>query len=64
MGCLLEQGADVGLEDEVGNTAAIVAARAGHLKVVRLLAERGADLDHENAAGESARGIVNEMMDF
>ena len=59
---LLENGADIALADDNGNTPVLRAAEAGQLKVVCLLAERGADLDHRNAQGKSAREILSEML--
>ena len=59
---LLDNRADIALEDDDGNTAVLRAAEAGQIKVVCLLAERGADLDRKNDQGKTAREILSEMM--
>ena len=50
------------MEDENGDTPVLTAVQAGQIKVVCLLAERGADLNHRNKKGKTAQEILNEMM--
>jgi hypothetical protein len=47
-GLLIQRKADVGARDDYGNTALILAARAGVQDVVRLLVESGADVNAAN----------------
>ena len=51
---LVNQGADLDLEDANGNTALYCASFKGHADVVELLIAAGADIDHRNASGEAA----------
>ena len=54
---LLDRGADINLADSrTGDTTLMVAASAGHIGLVRLLLERGADLSQVNGAG---RGVLD-----
>lgn len=53
-----------GENDENGNTPVLAAAYAGHVKVVCCLVEWGADLDHRNAEGKTARTIMVEVMEL
>lgn len=49
----LDAGAPIDLEDEAGNTLTMLAAYHGRADLVRVLAERGADVDRLNARGQS-----------
>lgn len=45
VGKALDQGADIEAKDNIGQTALIAASRRGNLDIVRLLIERGADVN-------------------
>ena len=51
---LLNNGADVDLEDSIGNTALIYAAIRGKIQYVRWLMLYEADVNHQNKNGETA----------
>lgn len=51
---LLDQGADVNYQNELGKTALIFAAYNGHEKVVELLLMNGARIDQVNYSGNTA----------
>ncbi|RFN44923.1 tetratricopeptide repeat domain-containing protein [Fusarium flagelliforme] len=51
---LLQRGADVGLEDENGETALSHAARSGYHATVKLLLLHGADINSKDDNGETA----------
>jgi ankyrin repeat protein len=44
--------------DEDGNTALHLAAERGHLEIVKLLAEHGADHQVRNAQGQTATDVA------
>ncbi len=48
---LLAEGAPVEARDRFGNTALLVAARAGRTKAVQVLLEAGSEIDHQNLRG-------------
>ncbi len=49
----VDQGVDVNLSNQDGNTFVMLAAYAGHADLVRGLVGRGADVDKLNARGQS-----------
>lgn len=49
----VDAGAPANLTDPAGNTLLMLAAYHGHARTVRMLAERGADLDRLNDRGQS-----------
>ncbi len=51
---LLDQGVDIAVPDEAGESALIVASLAGKTEVVQLLLERGADIKVRNKGGLTA----------
>ena len=51
---LLERGAQVDLQDNVGQSALMVASVVGQTKIVKLLLERGAQVDLRDNNGDSA----------
>ena len=51
---LLEQGADVDLQSNDGNTALIYASRDGNLETVKFLLEQGADINLQSNDGWTA----------
>jgi ankyrin repeat protein len=55
---LVESGANLGLKNEVGDTALHNGARSGHLSVVKLLVERGADVRLKNDKNETASDVA------
>jgi ankyrin repeat protein len=57
---LLEAGADVNAQDELGFTALIWASQWGHTAVVKLLIEEGADINIVNNDGKSALWIAKK----
>ena len=58
--CLLDRGAEVNLADpHTGATALMIAATAGHIDLVKLLLERGADVTQVNHAG---RGVLEILV--
>lgn len=61
---LRDAGKSLSVEDEEGNTPVILAAKAGHIGVVRTLFHLGADINHRNHKGESAAKVAqgNEAM--
>jgi ankyrin repeat protein len=56
---LIENKADVNLANTAGETALMLAAAAGNLKLVDLLIENGAELNTENKVKESALSYAN-----
>lgn len=60
---LLAQGVPVDALDDDGDTALIESVRARQLDAAALLRRRGADLDHPNLAGASARDLAAEAAD-
>jgi ankyrin repeat protein len=52
---LLDRGAQVDRPSDVGNSALMAAAAAGHVEVLRLLLERGADPARVNKWGFGAQ---------
>lgn len=50
----IEEGVDLNVTDEEGNTALMLAAGPGHDEVVELLLSSGADIEARNRAGETA----------
>ena len=58
---LIEQGADLNIQNALGYTALIVAAEKGHTDIVKLLIENGADLDMQNITfGHTALTVAAE----
>lgn len=57
----LSSGADIDARDEDGYTALMWAARHGHLSAVRLLNEKGADLQLRTPAGSSAYKLATNF---
>lgn len=55
---LLDTGVSVRATDADANTGAHVAAEAGHLAILHLLAERGAPLDHRNWIDQSPLSLA------
>ena len=60
---LLDQGAPVDAPDADGNTALIKSVQADHPAAAAALSRHGANLDHRNHAGESARDIATAKDD-
>ena len=58
MTLLLDAGANVSQATATGDTALHAAAASGHLKVIELLAARGAQLDAMNKAGETPLALT------
>jgi ankyrin repeat protein len=50
----LRNGFDVNSEDEKGNTLLLVACQNGHRKMLDLLLNRMADINHQNSNGNTA----------
>ena len=60
--CLLDQGADVDATDEQhGNTALMLAANGGHIDILRLLLDAGADVHIKAKDGWTAL-VAAEMI--
>jgi ankyrin repeat protein len=57
---LFEEGADPNAKDSDGFTPLHCAAVAGHIGVIGLLLECGADESTTNSSGKSARDLANE----
>lgn len=55
---LIEGGASINRQDDVGNTALIYAAQAGCAKLVALLTERGANTTIRNNGNETAADVA------
>ena len=53
MTALIDAGADVNHQDHKGKTAVHRAAKAGFLKTIEVLVDRGANLEIEDLAGET-----------
>ena len=51
---LLDEGADLNIQDHDGFTALIVASSQGHLEIARLLLDRGATTDIQDNNGRTA----------
>jgi Ankyrin repeats (3 copies) len=49
--CLLEHGADISAQDELGFTALHYAAKHGHEQLISLLIDKGANIDSPNCQG-------------
>jgi ankyrin repeat protein len=60
---LLRRGVPVDAEDAEGNTALMSSIRADRPAVAALLRRHGANLDHRNHAGESARDLARAKGD-
>jgi ankyrin repeat protein len=52
---------DVNARNHQGQTAVMMAALFGHADIVRLLAQRGADLALTDASGNSAQGLARQQ---
>ena len=61
---LISRGADVNLPDEHGFSPLFVAARRGHLDIVQLLLESGADVHRRNYEGKTAINMAKEKKFF
>ena len=57
---LISRGADVNLPDEHGFSPLFVAARRGHLDIIQLLLESGADVHRRNYEGKTAINMAKE----
>lgn len=53
LGAYVDAGAPANLTDPAGNTLLMLAAYHGHAATVRMLAEKGADVDRLNERGQS-----------
>ncbi len=51
---LIQQGADVNIQNNYGRTALLIASRCGREDVVRILLENGADVNHKDNFGNTA----------
>ena len=51
---MISAGADVNSQDSLGRTALIASSYGGHVDIVELLLENGAEIDHLDSAGHSA----------
>ena len=60
---LLDQGAPVDAPDGAGDTALMKSIQADHPAAAAVLRRHGANLDHRNHAGESARDIARSKND-
>ena len=60
---IINQGVDINAQDANGNTALIIAAAGGYTNIVDLLVLLGADIYHENNAGQSAYQIAHSWND-
>ena len=56
---LLEKGAKVNTQNNIGCTALHIASEDGYLGVVRLLIERGANIDTQNNKGVTALHVAS-----
>jgi uncharacterized protein len=52
---------DVNTRNHAGQTAVMMAALVGHADIVRLLAQRGADLSLKDASGNSADSLARQQ---
>ena len=57
---MLENGAPVNVQTDVGTTALMFAAAYGHMEVVRFLVENGADIHIQNGYGYTALSLAEE----
>lgn len=57
---LIEEGADLDVEDEYGAQPLLKAVSSGNYEISKLLLERGADLTHENVAGICPLSLARE----
>jgi len=57
---LLEKGASLDIQTDLGSTALIIASWKGHTEIVKLLVEKGASLDIQNVYGETALIIASK----
>ena len=57
---MLENGAPVNIQTDVGTTALMFAAAEGHMEVVRFLVENGADIYIQNGYGYTALSLAEE----
>ena len=57
---MLENGAPVNVQTDVGTTALMFAAAFGHIEVVRFLVENGADIHIQNGYGYTALSLAEE----
>ena len=55
----LQNGGDINIQDQWGNTALIWASYWGHLEIVQLLVEKGADVDIQDNWGNTALIIAS-----
>merc|ERR1711964_953835 len=59
---LLESGAEVNAEDDLGHTPLLAAACNGHNRAMQILLENWADADVEDVSGRSARDFEPERI--
>ena len=60
----VDNGVDINLANQDGNTFLMLATYAGHLELARGLVERGADVDKLNARGQSPlAGVIFKKED-
>ena len=55
---LLREGTEIGTTDAEGNGPLMLASRAGHGRLVKLLVRKGAKLDALNAEGKTAEQLA------
>ncbi|MFH1493508.1 MAG: ankyrin repeat domain-containing protein [Pseudomonadota bacterium] len=58
---LRDSGISINIEDAEGNTPLMLAAKSGHIGVVRTLYHLDADINHRNHAGMSATKLAQEL---
>lgn len=62
---LVENGADVDIQNSGGDTPLILASSAGYSEIIEYLLDRGADINHQDVYGDTAliNASVNEYLD-
>jgi ankyrin repeat protein len=58
---LVENGADVNIQDKNGNTALIYTSYYGYLEIVQHLIDKGVDINHQNKDGWAALQIAKKF---